>query len=233
MIMDDVAEELHIMQLSDSFFPTGLFTTSNGIEALFFGKKISTPAELLEFNKVMMEQQIGPIECIILANAYDSATKLDFGQIREVDAICCSIRTNKETREASIRSGNQLVRCVKEFIDSDETLNWYSSSLHDGKVTGSYPVSFSICCKAMKISKEKTLMMFLYGFVVSNVGAALRLGMIHHFEGQKIIHQLKPLITKIASENLNSPMSEIWQFIPQIEIFQMHHEKMDSKMFIT
>ena len=32
-------------------------------------------------------------------------------------------------------------------------------------------------------------MMFLYGFTVGIVGAALRLGLIQHIEGQKIIHR--------------------------------------------
>lgn len=233
MITDEVSEGLHMMQLSDSFFPTGLFATSNGIETLFFEREISTAAELLELNKVMIEQRLGPSECIILANAYDSATEENFGQIEEIDEIDCSMRTNKETREASIRSGNQLARCVKEFLDTDKTLNWYSDSLHDGKVVGGYPVSFGICCNALNIGKEKAVTMFLYGFVVSTVGAALRLGMIQHFEGQRIIHQIKPLITKTVKENLNKQPTDIWQFIPQMEIFQMHHEKMDSKMFIT
>lgn len=233
MIMDDIAEELHVMQLSDSFFPTGLFATSNGIETLFFDKKISTATELLELNKVMIEQQLGPSECVILTNVYDSAIQSDFDQIKEIDDICCSMRVNKETREASIRSGNQLAICVKEFLDTDKVLNWYSDSLENGKIIGAYTVSFGICCNAMKISKERTVMMFLYGFVVTSVGAALRLGMIQHFEGQRLIHQLKSLITKTTKNNLSKPLSEVWQFAPQIEIFQMHHETMGSKMFIT
>lgn len=233
MITDEISEGLHMMQLSDSFFPTGLFATSNGIETLFFEREISTAAELLELNRVIIEQQLAPGECIILANAYDSATEENFEQIKEIDEIYCSMRTNKETREASIRSGNQLARCVKEFLDTDKTLNWYGDSLHNGKVTGGYPVSFAICCNALDIGKEKAVTMFLYGFVASTVGAALRLGMIQHFEGQRIIHQTKPLIAKTARENPSKPLTDIWQFIPQMEIFQMHHEKMDSKMFIT
>ena len=42
MIIDDLAKELDVMQLSDSFFPTGLFTTSNGLENLFLNKKVVT-----------------------------------------------------------------------------------------------------------------------------------------------------------------------------------------------
>jgi urease accessory protein len=34
-------DELSIMQLSDSFFPTGMYTMSNGLEALFYSDKKS------------------------------------------------------------------------------------------------------------------------------------------------------------------------------------------------
>ncbi len=230
---DNILENLHMMQISDSFFPTGLFATSNGIETLFYEKKISTALELLELNKVMIEQQLGSSECIILANAFECARKSDYEKIIELDEICCSMRTNKETRKASIRSGKQLVRCVKEFLDKDKTLNWYDNSIQEGKTIGMYSISFGICSNAMQIRKEKVLTMFLYGFVISNIGASLRLGMIQHFEGQKLIHELKPLIVKTVNENINKPISDICQFMPQIEIFQMYHEKTDSSMFMT
>ena len=122
----------------------------------------------MEFNKITVEQQLGPSDCVILANAYDYASTSDYEKIKELDAICCAMKTIKEIREASVRSGNQLVRCVKEFLSNDKTLNCYNDLLQSGKISGVYPISFAVCCKSMKISKEKALMMFLYGFVASN-----------------------------------------------------------------
>jgi urease accessory protein len=94
-------------------------------------------------------------------------------------------------------------------------------------------VSFAVCCNALKIKKGKSMTMMLYGFTVGIVGAALRLGLIQHFEGQKIIHSIKPIISQTIKEYSNKSLFEMWQFAPQVDIFQMSHEKMDSKMFIT
>ena len=41
MNIDEIEQELGVIQLSDSFFPTGLFATSNGLEFLFAEKKNS------------------------------------------------------------------------------------------------------------------------------------------------------------------------------------------------
>ena len=56
-------EEISILQLSDSFFPTGMYATSNGLEALFYSKKIKHANELRDLIKVYVEHQIGPTDC--------------------------------------------------------------------------------------------------------------------------------------------------------------------------
>jgi urease accessory protein len=65
------------------------------------------------------------------------------------------------------------------------------------------------------------------------VGAALRLGIIHHYDAQKVIHESKPIISSTIIQNIERPLSGIWQFSPRLEINQIKHERMHSKMFIT
>ena len=62
MNIEESFEELGIMQLSDSFFPTGLFATSNGLEFLHQAKKISSQQELYELIKISINQQVGPAD---------------------------------------------------------------------------------------------------------------------------------------------------------------------------
>ncbi|MBL7001466.1 MAG: urease accessory protein [Nitrosopumilus sp.] len=233
MNIDEIEQELGVMQLSDSFFPTGLFATSNGLEFLFTKKKIQGMIDVVEIIKINILQQIGPSDCVVLVNAFDSACKQDFNKIIEADSIGFSSKSIKEIRDASIRSGIQLIKCVSEFVKDDEILNQYKENIIKNKIHGVFPVAFAICCNALKIKKEKSMVMILYGFTVASVGAALRLGLIQHFEGQKIIHGIKPIISQTIKEYSNKSLDEIWQFAPQVDIVQMSHEKMDSKMFIT
>ena len=233
MNIDEIEQELGVMQLSDSFFPTGIFATSNGLEFLFTGKKIHGMTDLIEMIKINIIQQMGPSDCVALANAFDSANKNDFEKVSEADSIAFATKSIKEIRNASVRSGVQLTRCVSEFVKDDKILNQYKNNIIENKVHGIFPVAFAICCNALKIKKEKSMTMLLYGFTVGVVGAALRLGLIQHFEGQKIIHSIKPIISQTIKEYSNKSLFEMWQFAPQVDIVQMSHEKMDSKMFIT
>ena len=233
MNTDEINEELAVMQLSDSFFPTGLYATSNGLEFLFSNNEIKGIEDIQNMIKVNIEQQIGPSDCIALSNAFTNAEKKNFKEIIQADEIAFIMKPIKEIRKASVNSGIQLIKCVSEFVKDDDIFNEYQKAIKGKKVHGVFPVAFAICCNALQIRKEKSLTMLLYGFTVSVIGAALRLGLIQHLEGQKIIHEIKPIIIQTLKENSSKSLYDMWQFAPQFDIIQMSHEKMDSKMFIT
>jgi urease accessory protein len=224
--------DLSMMQLSDSFFPTGMYSMSNGLEAIFYsGKKIKAE-ELRELVKTYLEYQIGPADCTALGNAYEYAARSNLAKLLEVDRTIFSVKLVQEIRDASIRSGTQLVRCIRSFSDN-KILGQYEDAIRGGQAFGPYPVALAVSANAFLIPKEKAALVMLYSFSVSIVGAALRLGMLQHFDGQKVIDELKPTIVKVIKANINRPIEGIWQFAPSIDIIQISHERMNSKMFIT
>ena len=226
------AADLSMMQLSDSFFPTGMYSMSNGLEAIFYsGKKIKAE-ELRELVKTYLEYQIGPADCTALGNAYEHAARSNLAKLLEVDKAIFSMKLVQEIRDASMRSGTQLVRCIRSFSDN-KILGQYEDAIRGGQAFGPYSVALAVAANAFLIPKEKTALVMLYSFSVSMVGAALRLGMLQHFDGQKVIDELKPTIVKVIQANINRPIEGIWQFAPSIDIIQISHERMNSKMFIT
>ena len=226
------AADLSMMQLSDSFFPTGMYSMSNGLEAIFYsGKKIKAE-ELRELVKTYLEYQIGPADCTALGNAYEHAARSNLLKLLEVDRAIFSMKLVQEIRDASIRSGTQLVRCIRSFSDN-KILGQYDDAIRGGQAFGPYPVALAVAANAFLIPKEKAALVMLYSFSVSIVGAALRLGMLQHFDGQKVIDELKPTIVKVTKANINRPIEGLWQFAPSIDIIQISHERMNSKMFIT
>ena len=62
--------ELSIMQMSDSFFPTGLYTMSNGLETLFDEKQIQTVDQIEELISTIISYQLGPADCVALSNGW-------------------------------------------------------------------------------------------------------------------------------------------------------------------
>ena len=113
------AADMSMLQLSDSFFPTGMYSMSNGLEAIFYSKKkMKSTGELRDLIKTLLEYQIGPADCTALGNAYEFAQKFNLPKLIEVDRAIFSMKLVQEIRDASIRSGTQLVRCIRSFSDN-------------------------------------------------------------------------------------------------------------------
>jgi len=227
-------EEISMLQLSDSFFPTGMYTTSSGLEALFYSnRKITDADQLCNLIKVYLEYQIGPADCSALGNSYEHIQRKDLQKLVEVDNMLFSMKPIEEIRNASTRSGTQVLKCVNSFITENSILDKYREAIMDKRASGVYPVALAVCSNALGIPKYKAGLAMLYSFTVSIVGAALRLGMLQHFDGQRIIHELKPSVSEIVEKNIGRPLTGMWQFAPDIDILQIAHERMSSKMFIT
>jgi urease accessory protein len=87
------AEEINILQLSDSFFPTGMYTTSSGLEALFYSEnKTKTPDELRTLITVYLEHQIGPADCTALGVSYGCIETADINELIKVDRTIYSMK---------------------------------------------------------------------------------------------------------------------------------------------
>ena len=230
--MNTDSSDLTLMQLSDSFFPSGLYTMSNGLETIFDEKRASSQNDIFDFLEITLEQQLGPADSVALSNAYDCAKNDDILGIIKCDNILNSMKLIQESRAASCRAGSQMIKCISAIFSND-LLKTYSEKISKNESPGTHPVVLGVCSFVMGIKKEQTKQMMMYGFCVSVTGAALRLGIIDHIQSQKILHEIKPKIHEILEKFSNTKIDDCWQFSPNYDLIQMTHENKFSKMFIT
>lgn len=222
---------LSLMQLSDSFFPTGMYTMSNGLETLHQENKIRDARMLKTLIKSYVTMQGGVTDCVALGNAAEAARRNDVKSMIRIDRTLYAMKLVKEMRDASIRSGMQLLGCICSF-KKNNFLSRYRRAVASGSAHGTYPVALGAVSQVFGISKQSAALILLYSSSAGFVGAALRLGIIDHNEGQRIIDALKPAIHE-ASKNAGRPLRSMWQFFPYLEIAQMRHERIENKMFVT
>ena len=230
--MNTDSSNLSLMQLSDSFFPSGLYTMSNGLETFFDEKRVSSQNDISNLLEIILEQQLGPADSVALSNAYDCAKNDDILGIIKCDNILNSMKLIHESRSASCRAGSQMIKCISAIFSND-LLKTYSEKISKNESPGTHPVVLGVCSFVMGIKKEQTKLMMMYGFCVSVTGAALRIGIIDHIQSQKILHEIKPKIQEILEKFSNTKIDDCWQFSPNYDLIQMTHENKFSKMFIT
>jgi len=221
--------EYHMMQLADSFFPSGMFGLSGGLESLVKTGRIRSRSDVLRFVRQQMQFQIVPCDCAVLASVMDAAKKDDIARAIVADNRCYSMKLVREVRTASARSGRQLLSCIVDMTD-DRFAKKFHAKVDAKESAGTYPACLAVAATALQIPEKSAIRMMLYSYCVSIVGSAVRLGVISHIEGQSILTQLA---RDVNSAKVARNITELWQLAPLTEILQMQHEQDDLRMFIT
>ena len=224
------------MQMADSFFPSGMFGLSNGLESLAKHDRIKNKQDVLNFIEQQIEFQLVPCDCMVFLIAMEAAKNENIEELVEADNRFYSMRLIREVRNTSVRTGSQILNCIIQMTFDKKKNNIaknFQKKITSNETVGSYPVCLGISANLLNIPAKSGVRMMLYSFSQSVIAAAIRLGIIEHISGQIILTTLADKINSISDGIKKEPLNNLWQLTPVTDIFQMIHEHDDSKMFIT
>jgi len=231
-------KEFQIMQLSDSSFPSGMFSLSGGLESLSHHNIITNWKQVHEFIMEQIEFQLIPCDCSILTITMNAVKKNDITQIVNIDNKFYSMKLTKDIRNSLVRSGKQVFNCLLHMINNDHNRNNFLTQFKNQIATNvtpcTYPVALGMYAQYLDISLTSAMKILLYSFSSSVTSAAIRLGIIQHLDAQKILGILAEPVNNFVSNKIKEKtITDIWQLTPLTEIHQMYHEHNESRMFIT
>jgi len=228
--------EFFLMQLADSFFPSGMFGLSNGLESLVKHHRIKNKQDVLNFIEQQIEFQLVPCDCMVFLIAMEAAKNENIEELVETDNRFYSMRLVREVRNTSVRTGSQILNCIIQMTLDKKKSNIaknFQKKITSNETVGTYPVCLGISANLLDIPAKSGVRMVLYSFSQSVIAAAIRLGMIEHISGQIILTTIADKINYISENIKKESLNSLWQLTPVTDIFQMMHEYDDSKMFIT
>lgn len=229
--MDDQKGLFSLFQIVDSFFPSGSFAYSWGLETYVNDGIVKDRKGLEEFLKAYLTGSIVSSDALIMKLSFEAAEREDIDTILYFDRLIHSMKLARETREGSIQIGKQLLRVMAELHRS--TL---FESLHYGietkKAYGHHPVVFAVVGKALGIYIEQTILAYMYQVVSGVVSAGVRLIPLGHMDGQRVIEEIKPLVLNLVGTVMLRSKDDISSFAPGLEIRAMrHHEDLYTRLF--
>ena len=111
---------LAALQLADSFFPTGMYAHSHGLEGLIARGLVSTAGEVAEFLGNQLVWSVLPGDGVALLHAHRAAGAGDLESLIAIDRLLLALKLPQELRSASTQLGQRLMA---------ETANLISPSL--------------------------------------------------------------------------------------------------------
>ena len=232
MTKSAIAQQLALMQLSDSFFPSGSFTLSHGLESLVQDGKLRGAKDLQTFLRLLVRNKVGVTDVVALIHAYRGSANDDLETVRQADARLFAQTPVEKTRSTQRQSGRALLM-VASSTWQDSQLDILSQDADEGKIHGLHPVIFAVVGRTTGLSQGDTVLAFLHSFVTSILGAAIRLGVLGHLQAQQVLCQLTPDIEATCRTAASMTLDEMWSCTLFIDIAQMRHQKLAQRLFAS
>lgn len=223
---------LTALQLGDSFFPSGMYAHSQGLEAMINRGLVASLDDLEDFLTDQMRWSVLPGDGVALMNAHAAARAGDLGEVIRIDRMLSALRLPPELREASRQLGRRLLAETHSFgLVAKPTA--YPEAVERGESPGNGAVAWGVIAQAAGLAPQHALLVFCHGHAVSILGAAMRMLPVSHSDAQQVLRRLHPILIEAVDMIERTPWAEMTAFTPTLDILAICHESDELKMFAS
>jgi len=217
------------IQFIDSFFPSGGYAFSSGLEAAVQGGAVRNAEDLTHYVSDYLRGGLGSREAVVVGLAQDAASRGTLSIALDADLALDAMQLCRETRMASRQMGRQVIRIACDRDDVSAILRDFLAEVESGRSPGHLAVSLGLTLGTVGWNKQEAVAAFLYQNAAGLVSAALKLLPIGHREGQRLLESWLPLIEKLSHEV--ESRTEMASWMPVQDIFAMRHSRLESRLF--
>ncbi len=228
---DSLSLVMHLLQFTDSAFPVGTFSFSNGLETAAFEGLVHDAPTLEQYTRDMA-RQAAMTDGVAALKAHACHLRGDFAGITEADRSVILCKMNAEARQMVCRMGKKLAELSIHLIP-DQTLSLWLDEIRTGNTPGSYPVAQGLVFAAEGIGSEELFCSHQYGVINMVLSAALRCVRVSHFDTQRILFNLSRETPALYEQVRTMELEEMNTFTPQADILASLHEKGLQRMFMN
>ncbi len=222
---------MRLLQFTDSTFPVGTFSFSNGLETASF-ENLVNDADSLEAFTWAQAVQAAYSDGVVAIHAHRAFLKNDYDAIADADRALIRFKMNAEARQMLKRMGKKLAELARKLYDSEIVERWLADIKAD-VVPGTYPVGQGIVFAAAGVGEKEMFCAHQYGAINMVLSAALRCVKVSHYDTQIILHKLSGRIEALYDEASQMELKDMNAFFPELDILASLHEKGNMRMFMN
>lgn len=221
-----------MLQAADSFYPTGSYAHSFGLEALVHEGIIRDRDTLRRFILLAVIPALRQCELPLATHAWHALAASDWEAVGELSRLSSALRPARETRLASENIGRQRAELA--------------AALHGGSVapeyvrraqTGDWPFSAAISAavegRAFEAPLEAVLAAVYYSSTAALLSAAMKLLRLGQNGAQTLLTEVMGHAPAVVGAAQRVRRDEIGWYNPWLDVAAARHETAGARMFIS
>ncbi len=218
---------IQLFQLADSSLPIGGFVYSMGMESAIKSNLLQNEKDLKQYLIAYTEQLIS-FEFPFLESGYEAYANLeDLGEITETYR---AMLMNPNLEKSALVLGKNWSRLLFSLYENDAMLS-LKKHFEKKELPLYYTVIIGVFMAALKVDKLELRSMFLYTSLRDQITALTRLGVVGPNGGQKLLTFVLEAAAQKNKDYETIPYYKATKSAYIMEIVQLNHHKIYSKLF--
>ncbi len=217
------------LRFVDSFFPSGGYAYSSGLEAAVQGGAVRNTEELSRFVTESLTTGIGEREAVAAGLAHEAFGSGILETAFEADRELEAMKLGRESRIASRQMGRQVIRLASDRQIREPLIEDYCAAVEAERSPGHLAVTVGLTLAAAGWSKEETVAAFLYQAATGFLAAAMKLLPLGQREGQRLLESWLTVIERVSHDATHQRVLQSWS--PIQDIYGMRHSRLESRLF--
>lgn len=226
-IFNSLTQFVRLLHLADSALPTGSFAYSYGLESSLTFGLIDTPFKLRNYLYAYL-QQVANLEipfinsCCALLEGTDEMRRM----AEDYDALLLVPTLHR----ASIVQGKNWLKLLATFYPEaqlNELIGWFAAEslpLH-------FTLSFALSLRRAGFAQADLQAVFLHMALRDQLSAAIRLGFLGPMEGHRLQHDFYAVFEHLLAAHANQDYIQATRSAFMLDVVQVLHEDIYSKLF--
>ncbi len=216
---------IRTLQVIDSFFPVGAFAYSDGLETAASCGRVHDAFSLGEWMDHFLNSVFVPCEGLALVKCMQALKHGDLDTLCRVDEELTAIRPAAEVRAASTGVGKRVLALYSAIYN--DTGTWKDFVLPQTTAAAAYALVLFRC----GLDEREAAFAFGYNRLTGIVSASLRLISIGQQQGQTLLTKYITLLPDAVDRILQMKDARLRSFNPLLDIAQMNHQYVYSRLF--
>lgn len=232
MSITTMTELFRLIQFTDSAFPVGTFSFSNGLETAAHLGLVHDAATLKSFTK-SVALQAAFSDGVTALLSFRAAQADDYASILAADRQIELFKMNDEARLMLSRMGKKMAE-LGCMLYGDKTLfGIWLRDIKKGKTPGFFPVAQGLAFALSHMDERALFVSHQYGVMNMVLSAALRCIRVSHYDTQKILFELGADVEHHYEKARSMTFENMNSFVPELDILASMHEKGTMRMFMN
>ena len=229
--------ELVIWHLTDSALPTGGFAHSAGLETYIADGSVDNAQSFAHWLEGYLHQaSFNEALALRLAvdlytSAYDHERKLDF--LSDLDELVHACQTPLEVRNSMNSMGKRWARVAAIVAHDDALVLAYRNAVDKRQLTGNPGIAAGLVLAASGLDAEQSVRAYLMQMANSMTQNAIRAIPLGQDAGQQVLVQTYDAVEAAAARTTSHAIADLGVVAPRLEVAQMAHESLRSRMFMS